>query len=182
MFETSPCEIIYSLPEGQKIHFPDDIASVIKVVEGLPQISHFTDGKHRLLIIDDQSNELDDSIVSLFTRDSHHKIVSVIVLTQNIFNSKPGFRTISLNAHYIVLFRNPRAKDQIACLGRQICPNNIKFFQEAFESACDEPYTYMLLDMTQMCPDKLRFRANIFPNPLGTSVFIPTKKWKNCGL
>lgn len=176
MFDTTPCEIIYSLPEGQKIHFPDDIAGAIKIVEGLPQISHYKDGRHRLLIIDDQSNELDDSIVSLFTRDSHHKCVSVIVLTQNIFNSKPGFRTISLNAQYIVVFRNPRAKDQIACLGRQICPNNIKFFQEAFESACAEPYSYMLLDMTQMCPDTLRFRAKIFPNPLGTTVFIPNKK------
>ena len=41
---------------------------------------------------------------------SHHSNISIIHLVQNIFNKDPSHRTISLNATYIILFKNPRNK------------------------------------------------------------------------
>lgn len=83
---------------------------------------------------------------------------------------------MSLNAHYIVLFKNPRAKDQVSCLARQICPDNVKFFQESYADSCKEPHSYILLDMTQGCPEELRFRTKIFHDDLNcTTVYIPVE-------
>jgi hypothetical protein len=171
-----PVQVIYALPEGQTIEVPEDIKSDtrVKFVHGIPSLEQFNDGQHRLLIIDDQASDCGEEVVALFTRLSHHYLISVILLTQNIFLSTPGFRTMSLNAHYIVLFKAPRSMDQIACLARQICPSNSKFFQEAYADSCAEPHSYFLLDLTQQCPDNLRFRSNIFPNDSKcTTIYVP---------
>ena len=50
----------------------------------------------------------DENIAKLFTKGSHHKNASVIFLTQNIFHQNKHSRTINLNAHYLVMFRNVR--------------------------------------------------------------------------
>ena len=61
-----------------------------------------------------------DNVVDMFTRGSHHLILSVFLLSQNRFSKKKHSRTISLNTHYLVNFNNPRDRTQIAHLGRQI--------------------------------------------------------------
>lgn len=176
MIDGCPEQIIYALPPNQEIHFPEHIKKDKDVIlyKGIPDFESFSDARPRLLIIDDQIQECGDEIVALFTRGSHHFNVSVIVLTQNIFVSTPGFRTMSLNAHFIVLFKNPRAMDQVSCLARQICPDKAKFFQESYADSCKEPHSYFLLDMTQSCDEKLRFRSRIFPDDKGcTTVYVP---------
>jgi hypothetical protein len=45
---------------------------------------------------------------SLFTKKSHHRNISVMYIEQNLFHKGKNHRTISLNAHYMVLFKNPR--------------------------------------------------------------------------
>lgn len=181
MFEEELHQIIYSLPPNQEIHFPDHIKNdnKIKMYEGIPDFQDFKDGKPRLIVIDDQIQDCGSEVVALFTRGSHHFNISVIVLTQNIFFANPGFRTMSLNAHYLILFKSPRAMDQVSCLARQICPNNVKFFQEAFADSCKEPHSYLLLDMTQSCDDELRFRTKIFPDDISsTTVYLSIENKK----
>lgn len=125
----------------------------VVIFKGIPNFEGFTDKKPRLLIIDDQANSCNGSISQLFTRGSHHYNISVIVLAQNVFTANPHFRTMSLNSHYIVAFKNPRGKDQMSVLARQICLTDYKFFLESFEDSCHEPHTYFLLDMTQSYRD-----------------------------
>ena len=67
--------------------------------------------KRTLLIIDDLMHETNDVVSKLFTRVSHHKNVSVVYLTQNLFNNNNRNRTISLNAHYSTMQTN----DSRAC-------------------------------------------------------------------
>lgn len=169
-------QVVYSIPENQDIFFPDHIKEDNEVVihRGIPNFEDFKDGEHRLLIIDDQAVDCGDEVVSMFTRGSHHFNISVIVLTQNIFLGNPKFRTLSLNAHYLIVYKSPRAKDQISCLGRQIFPNQVKFFMEAVSDAHREAHSYILLDMTQSCDEQLRLRSNVFPEDLGcTTVYVP---------
>lgn len=169
-------QIIYSIPQNQEINFPDDLKKDrnFTVFKGLPNFEDFTDGKHRLIVIDDQVEECTKEIVALFTRGSHHFNLSVVVLTQNIFVSTPGFRTMSLNSHYLILFKNPRGKDQTTALGRQISTDNVKFFQDAYNDATRKPHSYLLLDMTQATDEQLRYRANIFPDDDDcTTIYIP---------
>jgi hypothetical protein len=176
LFDVPPVQVIYSLPENQEIFFPDHIKDDkdFKVHRGIPSFENFTDKKHRLVVIDDQAAEIGDEIVAMFTRGSHHFNTSVICLTQNIFLPNPKFRTLSLNAHILVIFKSPRGRDQISCLGRQICPDNSKFFQDAITDAHQESHSYILLDMTQSCPERLRYRSKIFPTDLDcTTVYVP---------
>jgi hypothetical protein len=181
MIDDPPVQIIYALPANQEIHVPDDIKNDKDVVffKGIPNFEDFNDKKPRLVVIDDQIQDCGDQVVTLFTRGSHHFNVSVILLTQNIFFSSPGFRTMSINSHYLVLFKSPRTQDQVACLGRQICPDNIKFFQESYVDSCREPHSYMLLDMTQSTDEDLRFRSKIFADDKdGPVVYVKINKNK----
>ena len=42
-------------------------------------------------------------------------------------------RTISLNTHYLIVFKNPRDNQQIATLARQMYPGRSHFLLEAFK-------------------------------------------------
>jgi hypothetical protein len=85
-----------------------------------------------------------------------------MVLTQNIFNKGKHSRTISLNSHYLVLFKNPRDATQISFLARQMYPKNSKFLEEAYFDATKDPYEYLLIDLKQTTPNEYRVQSNIF--------------------
>ena len=74
-------------------------------------------------------------------------------------------RNISLNTHYMALFKNPRDAKQITHLGNQMYPGKAKFFQEAFDLATEKPFGYLLLDFKQDTPKALRVRGDIFDFP-----------------
>jgi Adenovirus IVa2 protein len=140
--------------------------------EGLPDITMF-DGKFRtLLILDDLMHETDDRVTKIFTKVSHHMDVSVLYLTQNLFFGGKQNRTIGLNAHYLVLFRNPRDATQVSHLARQMYPGKTKFLIEAFRDATIAPYSYILLDLKADTDDKYRVRANVFPDEQNF-VYVP---------
>ena len=84
-------------------------------------------------------------------------------LTQNLFDKNKYARTISLNAHYIVLFKNPRNVTQFATLARQMYPNSSKFAIEAYRDATSVPFEYLLVDLKPDQDERRRLRTNIFP-------------------
>ena len=131
--------------------------------EGIPNLSLFDGSKRTLLILDDLMHETDDRVTKIFTKISHHNDVSVLYLTQNLFYGGKQNRTIGLNAHYLVLFKNPRDATKISCLARQMYPGKSAFMVEAFKDATSEPYSYLLIDLKADTEDKFRLRANIFP-------------------
>ena len=78
-----------------------DLGKDIECREGLPESNDWmNDPKPKLIIIDDLMRESSSggAIVNLFTKGSHHNNLSVIFITQNIFNQGKGQRDISLNA------------------------------------------------------------------------------------
>jgi len=117
IIESSPQKIIYCYGEYQPIfnEYPHIIFN-----QGLPTIEQF-DGKERtLLILDDLMGESNDSVLNIFTKVSNYRNVSVIYLTQNLFYKSEQNCTMSLNSHFIVLFKNPRDALQVATLARQM--------------------------------------------------------------
>jgi hypothetical protein len=160
MISPVPEKVIYCYGEFQPVFgkFP-----YIRFHEGLPDSSMF-DGKPTLLVLDDLMSEANDSITDLFTKGAHHKSISVIFLTQNIFYKK--HRTISLNSHYIVVFKNPRDAYQIGALARQMYPGKSQYMIEAYKDATIAPHSYLLLDLHPEQDEKLRLRTNIFPGEL----------------
>jgi len=71
-----------------------------------------------LLIIDELMSETNELVANTFTKLSHHRNMSVVYLTQNVFDKNKFAKAISLNAHYLVLCKNPRDATQFATLAR----------------------------------------------------------------
>lgn len=148
----------------------------IHFIQGLPD-TDFDSDHPRLIIIDDLMRESANSsvIIDLFTKGCHHKNISVFFITQNIFYKGKNQRDLSLNSHYLVLFKNPRDKAQIRHLAQQMCPQNSKFLIEAFNDATQKPHGYLLIDLKQATPENCRFRTNVFPGDGGITVYVPRK-------
>ena len=137
--------------------------NTINFCEGLPQMSELENYKDMIIVLDDLMSECTDNLRMqyLFTVGSHHNRISVIFLTQNIFCKGKYSRTISLNSNYMILFKNPRDPSQIACLARQIFPNNAKYFTSAFNDAVtSQNYGFLLVDLKQDTPDIVRLRTH----------------------
>ena len=147
----------------------------IEFVEGLPDVDRFDGSRRVLLIIDDLMNEANEQVSQIFTKGSHHRNISIIFLTQNIFHSSKHNRTMNINSHYVVLFKNPRDLGQISHLGRQMYPGKSRFLVESFSDATTAPYGYLFLDLKANTEEKLRVRTNIFPDDRLNFVYIATK-------
>ena len=133
-------------------------------MEGLPQDLDEFDGSRRvLLVLDDLMQECNENVSQIFTKGSHHKNISVICLTQNLFHASKHNRTMNLNCQYLVVFKNPRDKGQIMYLSRQMYPGKSQFLVEAFEDATTDPYGYLFLDLKADTDEAHRVRTNIFP-------------------
>lgn len=147
--------------------------------EGLPRPEDYSNDPlcPKLIIIDDLMRESSscEVIVDLFTKGSHHKNLSVILISQNLFHQGRGQRDISLNANYIVVFKNPRDRAQIRHLARQVYPDDPKFLEEAYYDATSRPHGYLLLDLKQSTPDEYRFRTCIFPNDQRHYAYVPRR-------
>lgn len=116
-----------------------------------------------LIILDDMMLETYNSrVCELFTKGSHHRNISVILITQNVFHQGKYCRDISLNCKYMVIFKNPRDRSQILPLARQIYPENSASFLRVYNEATSIPHGYIVLDLTQRVSDLLRFRSDIF--------------------
>ena len=61
----------------------------------------------------------DQRIADLFTKGSHHRNISIVYLTQNIFPQGRACKDIALNTQYLVLFNNPIDRQQVATLARR---------------------------------------------------------------
>ena len=122
--------------------FPSDLESMIN-----PSIRN-------LVVIDDLMHELsnDPRITSLFTKGCHHRNLSVIFILQNIFHRGKELRDMSLNCHYLVLFKSPRDSIQVNHLAKQMFPGHVKYMQEAFQDATKRPYGYLLCDFKAETP------------------------------
>lgn len=156
---------------------PDLNLKGVTFIQGLPD-SNIDPSYPRLFIIDDLMRESSNSsvIIDLFTKGCHHKNISVFFITQNIFYKGKNQRDLSLNAHYLILFKNPRDKAQIRHLAQQMCPQNFKFLTEIFSDATSKAHGYLLIDLKQSTPENFRFRTNIFPRVGGGMiVYIPRK-------
>lgn len=138
----------------------------IEFYHGLPDDATLDHPGPQLIILDDlMTSAFSSRICDIFTKEAHHKSMSIIIVSQNLFHQSKFSRTISLNTKYLVIFKSPRDRSQFSYLARQIYPENPRALENAFKSCIALPYGYLLVDLTQNCPDSIRFRSDIFsPN------------------
>ena len=141
------------------------IVFVKGIPESLENDTYLDVNIRNLIVIDDQMLEAgkDNRIVNLFTKGSHHRNLSVVYIVQNLFHHGKGNRSISLNSHYLVLFKNPRDKLQILTLAKQMYPSETAWFIKEYEEAVRRPYGYLFVDLRPTTPDRCRLRTNVLP-------------------
>ena len=77
------------------------------------------------MILDYPLNDVHSKqVCDVYTRSRHHRNISVILITQNLFHQGRYCRDISLNAYYLVALKNVRDKEQFMYLAHQVNPED----------------------------------------------------------
>ena len=99
----------------------------------------FRSGESTLLILDDLASELSGNpkASKLFTQGIHHRNVSIVFITQNLYKQGKAMRDIQLNCQYLVLFRNCRDVNQIEVLSNQM---GLPHLPEAYRKVTSQPF------------------------------------------
>jgi len=133
--------------------------------EGLPQLSD-NGCEPSLIVVDDHMSDIDQVVADIFTKISHYRNIRMLHCTQNLFDKNKNVRTISLNAHCLVLFKNPLDAGQFATFARQMYPDYWRFAVEGYKNATSAPYCYLLVDLKPDQDERCRLRTNIFPGEM----------------
>lgn len=179
MFNTSFDHILFYYTEWQPMY--DELATQhgVEFRQDVPLLEDHPPGLGpKLIIIDDFMDELKQhqkEILKFFVKGSHHRNASIYFLSQCLFPD--GLRQISLNAHYIILFKSSRDLAQIRTFCLQVDPTHWRALLEAYEDATQEGHTYILFDFKPSQLDHLRTRTKLFPGE-STVVYIPKGKYK----
>ena len=99
-----------------------------------------------------------DEIKLWFMRKWYHRDASIPYNTKNLFQQRKAHLTPSLNAHYLVLFKNPRDKSQVQVLAKQL---GTPWLNYAYDDATLSPNGYVLIDLNPIAPDEFRFRTDL---------------------
>jgi hypothetical protein len=183
IFTEKPAKIILFYRDMQDIYIEmqennliDELINVATSVPSLDDIYSmvhpYKDKGGCLLIFDDSMGKLTSDFEQLFCNLSHHENTSIIFITQNLFYKDKSFRTMSLNAHYMVLMKNERDKQQIATLGKQFSPKNSAYIIQSYMEATKNPYSYLILDFCPNTETILRVRSHIFPHQFPTVIYL----------
>ena len=132
-------------------------------------------GSHNVLVIDDLMEIVlkNPEALLLFVQKAHHMNLTTIYVSQNLFAQSRNARTIALNTHYLVLFKNFRDGKQIRHLGQQIFPHKPHILSDAYTDATSKRYGYILIDMSPHSHNSTRLRTDIFPKD--TCICYPVK-------
>jgi len=163
---------------SEKTAVPNQKLAVLKKIrhnQCVPTDFENAHGGPCLIILDDLLNDAySKEVCDLFTKGSHHRNMSVILITQNLFQKGRFYRNISLNAKYLVLLENTRDKNQFMFLTRQVYPENSCSLYKAKLNATQQPYGYLILHISQDTNYHLRVRTNIFPtDPPHLIIYAP---------
>lgn len=144
-------------------YMPTNKISGVTYLVGLPNDISDRIIPNCLVILDDFMHELSNSqvLTSLMTKAVHHLPMTLIYITQNVFQKSNDTKTRRLNTNYLILFKNPQDKTQIDILGRQMYPKDKSFLSFAYEDATKNPFSYLLIDSNQTTNDEVRVRTNI---------------------
>lgn len=159
--------IFYQLWQPLYDQIRQDSSIPVKFIQGAPGEEDIDNVIHHpvkpcLLVLDDMQGSINRSINSLFEVHSHHANISCIMNVQNIFAK--NIRDCSLNTNYIFLTKSPRDQTQIFHLARQMQPSKGSNLVKIFQEATRKPFGYLQIDLSQGCPEFLRYRSNIFPD------------------
>jgi hypothetical protein len=133
------CDIVF-----QNIHSENNAPHHLKdlsFTKGVPDFEN-PDNEPTLIVLNDLMDSAYSTKVSeFFTKGSHHRNISLVLITKNLFHKDRSSRDISLNSKCIVVFKNPRDKTLIVHLARQFYDENLCSFHKTYLEDGKKPHT-----------------------------------------
>ena len=160
-----PTNIIYVYKVWQPKY--DEIRKLITVYiqeqeDLLEKIKEHLSDQPSLIVFDDLINSKSlKNIAQLFVVDGRHLNMSLIFLSQRLFVNDEYFRQISGNCDYFCVFKNPRKVNEVRELAKQLTPGTLELLN-IYALATKEPYSYLFINLTQECPDTLKYTSHLF--------------------
>ena len=160
-----PTNIIYVYKVWQPKY--DEIRNIVTVFvqeqdDLIAAIKEKVSEQYSLIVFDDliNSKSLKD-IAELFVVDGRHMNLSLVFLSQRMFVNDEYFRQISGNCDYFCVFKNPRKVNEIRELAKQLTPGSLELWN-IYAMATKEPYSYLFINLTQECPESLKYTSHLF--------------------
>ena len=181
LFDTPPTQVHYCYGIWQD-KYRDFQKQGIHLHQGIPSSQDLTRWYQTqgggLLVLDDLMDEggNDKRVLDLFTKDSHHRNVTVLYLCQDMFPNGKYAKTISRNAHYIVAFKNPRDQLGVRNLSLQCFPKQWASVLDAYEDATSRPYGYLLFDLHPSSNDQQRLLSHVLKDERWTHTYQKTSQ------
>ena len=147
-YSSSIDNIVYCYP-GYLDEVPTEFETTVNYHPGLPKKEYLSGlPKGTLLIFDDMMVECCDNedVGILFTVIARKRNISVILMSQNIYQQGKIFRTLRLNATHLALFKFRAANDVNLRMIRDLGLTN-HISRELLEKATSERYTYIMIDV-----------------------------------
>ena len=147
--------------------------------EGVQENFENKKGKPCFIILDDLLNDVyPEEVCNIFTKGSHHRNISIILITQNHFHQGRYCRDMSLNGKDLVFLKNIRDKNQFPHLARQVHPEGPNKLYKAYLNAITRPHSYLLLDLVQDTDDRLRFQTCILSDEYPPTFYVDVSNEK----
>ena len=106
VIQPRPTRILWLYAEDQPLYHG---MKNVEFVQGIPDDlgTRFEKRQNNLVILDDLMTQChsDERLTRLFSVGSHHRNLSVIFIIHNLFHYGKEMRTVSLNSHYIIIFK-----------------------------------------------------------------------------
>lgn len=103
-------------------------------------------------------------VIDMLSKMSHHMSLGVIVTSQIAFPSQ--FKGISQNCKFQMFWSMRRDPTYSLWVGRQFRPDYPRIIYEALEKSIKQnPYAYIVLDLSPETPEFLRVRNALVPDP-----------------
>lgn len=167
LFDPPPKKVVYCYDRWQPRFNRMKRQSHVRFFQGLPPegalVKWFTPDDRGILVLDDLMEESgnDKRVLDLFTKDSHHRGITALYLTQDLFTPGKFAKTINRNAHYVICFKSPRDKTGIRHLLLQAYPDKWRRVLALFLKLTSRPFGYMMLDLHPASDDRFRIWSHL---------------------
>lgn len=129
-----------------------------------------------IVVLDDFLGSVGKEMMEMVCVSARHHDVSLFILFQTLFPKDKCATTITRNVKFMHLHKNPRDNTQIRFLASQLYPSDFHWIVRAYHKATEEPFSCFLVDLTQKCPEWLRFRSHYLPHEGPMRVWQKAKK------
>ena len=141
----------------------------INYYKGVPTKEDIQNYSPNLIVLDDLMSEVTEDIKNLYTKLSHHKNISILLILQNLYYKNKYMKDIRLNTQYYILMKGS-SEEQVGILGRQLYSAPPRKIINIFNHATTSDFGYLIFDDLPRTKPQYRLKTRIFNDELSPQI------------